>query len=150
MSSSSILAERIDTLATEFAELEPRERLELLLEYSKNLPPLPAEYEAQRLAGEHRVHECMTPVFLWVDVVNGLIQVHGWVAPEAPTVKGFVGIAREIFDGLKPAEVSGIDTNLVQQLGLSDALGMQRSRGLNAVLFRIRKTIQSLVDNESH
>ena len=57
------------------------------------------KYEAERLAGQHRIHECQTPVFLWVELADGRIQVHAWVAPEAPTVKGFVGIARELFAG---------------------------------------------------
>lgn len=149
MPEPSTIAERIDVLSAEFAELEPRERLELLLEYAQNLPSLPEEYEAQRLSGEHRVHECMTPVFLWVDLTGDRIQVHAWVAPEAPTVKGFVGIAREIFSGLRPEEASEIDTNLVQKLGLSEALGMQRMRGLSAVLFNIRKNIKSFIDNRS-
>ena len=141
------LAQRIDKLAAEFAELEPRERLELLLEYAENLPPLPEKYETERLAGSHRVQECQTPTFLWVELAGNRVQVHAWVAPEAPTVKGFVGIARELFSGLSPQEVNEVDTNLVHRLGLSEALGMMRMRGLSAVLFYLRKNIQSLVDN---
>ena len=139
----------MDTLAAEFAELEPRERLELLLEYAENLPPLPEKYEAERLAGQHRVHECQTPVFLWVELAGNRVQINAWVAPEAPTVKGFVGIVRELFSGLPPEEVCGIEANLVQQLGLAEALGMMRMRGLNAVLFYVRKNIQTLVDNRA-
>jgi cysteine desulfuration protein SufE len=137
------LAARVESLVAEFEDLEPRERLELLLEYANNLPPLPPEYEAERLAGQHRVHECQTPVFLWVNLVEGRIKVHAWVAPEAPTVKGFVGIARELFSDLPPEEVGQVDTNLVQRLGLADALGMMRTRGLSAVLFYLRKNIEA-------
>ena len=139
------LAQRIDALAAEFADLEPRERLELLLEYADNLPPLPEKYEAERQAGSHRIHECQTPTFLWVELAGNRVQVHAWVAPEAPTVKGFVGIARELFSGLSPQDVSDVDTNLVNRLGLSEALGMMRMRGLSAVMFHIRKNILSLL-----
>jgi cysteine desulfuration protein SufE len=38
--------------------LEPRERLELLLEFAEKLAPLPARYEVERAAGINRVHEC--------------------------------------------------------------------------------------------
>ncbi len=145
--SPDTLPARIETLAAEFAQLEPRERLELLLEYADNLPPLPEKYESERQAGAHRVHECQTPTFLWVELAEGRVQVHAWVAPEAPTVKGFVGIARELFSGLTPQAISDIDANLVQRLGLAKALGMMRLRGLSAVLFHIRKQIQSLVDH---
>jgi cysteine desulfuration protein SufE len=103
---SAILQQRIDALVAEFADLEPRERLELLLEYANNLPALPEEYEQQRLAGEHRIHECQTPVFLWTSLAGGLLVIHAWAAPESPTVKGFVGIARELFEGLPPDAVT--------------------------------------------
>jgi cysteine desulfuration protein SufE len=138
------LQERIDALVAEFSELDPRERLELLLDYAKNLPSLPAEYEQQRLAGEHRIHECQSPVFLWTLLADGRVVIHAWAAPESPTVKGFVGIARELFTGLPPEAVKHVDTNLVQRLGLTDALGMMRMRGLSAVLFYLRKNIESL------
>ena len=140
------LPQRIETLVEEFADLEPRERLELLLEYAESLPALPAAYEAERLAGGHRVHECQTPVFLWADLNEGRVQISAWVAPEAPTVKGFVGIVRELFSGVEPAEATAVDANLVQRLGLNESLGMVRMRGLSAVLFYVKKNIQSLVD----
>ncbi|MEX2142610.1 MAG: SufE family protein [Pirellulales bacterium] len=134
--------EKLDQIVEEFAELEPRERLELLLDFAENLPPLPAEYEAQRLAGEHRVHECQTPVFIWTEVSDGRVQLHAWVAPEAPTVKGFVGVLREAFHGAAPDDVLAVEHTLLQRLGLVEALGMQRMRGLHAILFYIREQVR--------
>ncbi len=52
---------KLDEIVAEFADLESRERLELLLEFAENLPPLPAKYEADRDAGLHRIAECQTP-----------------------------------------------------------------------------------------
>ena len=134
--------EKLDQIVEEFAELEPRERLELLLDFAENLPPLPAEYEEQRLAGEHRVHECQTPVFIWTDVRDGHVQLHAWVAPEAPTVKGFIGVLREAFHDATPEAVLTVESNLLQRLGLVEALGMQRMRGLHAILFYIREQVR--------
>src|SRR5437588_11801487 len=82
----SSAATKLDQIVGEFADLEPRERLELLLEFAEGLPPLPPRYQAEKDRGEHRVHECQTPVFLWVEVNDGRVQVYGDVAPEAPTV----------------------------------------------------------------
>jgi cysteine desulfuration protein SufE len=136
--------DRIDRIADEFADLEPRERLELLLDFAENLPPLPPELKAQRDAGEHRVHECQTPVFLWVLPEGDTVRIHGDVAPEAPTVKGFVGIMVEAFSGARPEEILTADANLVQRLGLIEALGMVRMRGLSAIVHRIRRDTQQL------
>jgi cysteine desulfuration protein SufE len=140
--SHSNLQSRLTEIVAEFADSEPRERLELLLDYAEHLPELPEPYRAQRDAGEHRVHECMTPVFLWVEVRDGRVAIFGDVAPESPTVKGFVALLVEAFSGAKPEEVLDIPADLVQRLGLVQALGMVRMRGLHAILHRIRQEIR--------
>jgi cysteine desulfuration protein SufE len=134
--------EKLDLIVEEFAELEPRERLELLLDFAENLPPLPPEYEEQRIKGEHRVHECQTPVFIWTNVADGRVQIHAWVAPEAPTVKGFVGVLKEAFHGATPEEVLAVEHDVLRRLGLIEALGMQRMRGLHAILSYIRGQVR--------
>ena len=143
---SNSVAERLEQVAAEFIECEPRERLELLLEYAENLPPLPPEYQAERDAGMNRVHECQTPVFLWVDVVGGRVRIVADVAPEAPTVKGFVGVLVETFNGAPADEVLAVDPNLVQKFGLLEALGMMRLRGLSAIASVIRRRVQKAVE----
>jgi cysteine desulfuration protein SufE len=129
---------KLQEVIAEFSDLEPRERLEMLLDFCEQLPPLPPEYQAQRDAGLHRVHECQTPVFLWVDVEQGRIQIHADVAPEAPTVKGFVALLANVLSGAEPQQVADLPADLLQRLGLAEALGMIRSRGLNAIVHRIR------------
>ena len=139
----STAATKLDRIVDEFAGLDPRERLELLLEFAENLPPLPPRYQAEKDRGEHRVHECQTPVFLWVEVNNGQVQVFGDVAPEAPTVKGFVGILADAFSGATAEEVLAVQPDLLQRLGLLEALGMMRMRGLQAILFTIRNQVRT-------
>jgi cysteine desulfuration protein SufE len=134
--------QKLDQIVEEFAELEPRERLELLLEFAEGLPPLPTQYEQQRQAGQNRVHECMTPVFLWVEMENGLVRMHGWVAPEAPTVQGFLAVLLQAFSGAPAEEVVKVPPTLVQRLGLTEALGMQRMRGLQAILLHVREKVR--------
>ncbi|HEV2970189.1 MAG TPA: SufE family protein [Pirellulales bacterium] len=138
----STAATKLDRIVDEFAGLEPRERLELLLEFAEGLPPLPPRYQAEKDRGEHRVHECQTPVFLWVEVNDGQVQVYGDVAPEAPTVKGFVGILVDAFSGSSAEEVLSVQPDLLQRLGLVQALGMMRMRGLQAILFAIRDQVR--------
>ena len=74
--------ERLAAIEAEFADLDPRERLELLLEFAEKLAPLPPHYQAERDAGLHRVHECQTPVFLWTTVEDGRVRIDADVAPE--------------------------------------------------------------------
>jgi cysteine desulfuration protein SufE len=142
-SASDDVTARLNRIADEFGELEPRERLELLLEYAERLPPLPQKYQAERDAGLHRVQECQTPVFIWVELADSRVEIIADVAPEAPTVKGFVSLLREAFHAAPAGEVLAVEQNLVQRLGLVEALGMVRMRGLLGILFAVRKRVQA-------
>jgi cysteine desulfuration protein SufE len=144
----SDVAKKLDGIIAEFADLEPRERLELLLDFANNLPPLPERLKAERDAGLHRVHECQTPVFIWVEPADGRVQIHADVAPEAPTVKGFVGVLVDAFSGAAPAEILNAPADLLQRLKLAEALGMVRTRGLGAILHYIRKQVEQAADEQ--
>ena len=131
----------MDSIIEQFAELEPRERLELLLEFAEGLPPLPERLRGEQERAEHRVHECQTAVFLWVELIDGRVQIYAEVAPEVPTVKGFVGILADAFSGATPEEIFAAPSDLLQRLGLVEALGMVRMRGLQAILTSIRREV---------
>jgi cysteine desulfuration protein SufE len=135
----------IDDIVAEFADLDPRERLELLLEFAENLPPLPERYRAERDSGAHRVPECQTPVFIWTEFVDGKVQIYADVAPEAPTVKGFVGILVDSYSGQLPETVLATPPDLLQRLGLLESLGMVRMRGLAAIQHHIRQQVARAV-----
>ena len=132
---------RAEAIAAEFAELEPRERLELLLEFADKLAPLPERYQAERDAGMNRVQECQTPVFLWVEIGDGRVRIFADVAPEAPTVKGFVSLLADIFSDATPEEALAVEPNVVQRFALAEALGMVRLRGMQAIAQAIRRKI---------
>lgn len=139
--------DKLAALQAEFADSEPRERLMLLLDFAEKLPALPEAYRAERDAGLHRVPECQTPVFLWVELVDGKVRIHADVAPEAPTVKGFVGILADAFNGASAEAVLKTPSNLVQEFGLTEALGMVRMRGLYAIHARILRDVREIMNN---
>lgn len=131
---------RIDGVVAEFADLDGREKLELLVEYAAGLPPLPADYEAKKAAAEGRIHECQTPVFMWMTTeADGGASLLADVAPEAPTVKGFVAVLRGVVAGRPATEVADIPDDLVERIGLGDVLGMLRARGLRAITARVKR-----------
>lgn len=144
MNRSATLAERLQHICREFANLDARERLELLLEYAESMPPLPQRFAAQRHDEAHRVPECQTPVYLFTELQDGRLRLYAEVAPEAPTVKGFVALLQELITDAFPAEVATLDIDLLRQLGLVEALGMMRMRGLHAVFQRIRNEARRL------
>lgn len=131
--------DRLDAIINEFADLDSREKLELLVDFAHGLPSLPPEYEARKATEDRRVHECQTPVFLWMESTDGAARLVAEVAPEAPTVKGFVAILAEAINGQPAADVATIPEDLLERLGLAEVLGILRSRGLRAIVDRIKR-----------
>ena len=60
----------------EFLELPEPDRLQLLLEFSGELPPVPDEYRDHPELSE-RVVECQSPVYIIVDVADAEHMVAG-------------------------------------------------------------------------
>jgi cysteine desulfuration protein SufE len=132
---------RLDSIVGEFSDLDGREKLELLLDFAGRLPPLSAAYEAKKTIEDRRVHECQTQVFLWPEVEQGIARLVAEVAPEAPTVKGFVAILAEAVEGRPAAEAAEIPEDLLERMGLAPVLGMLRTRGLRAIVGHVKRGI---------
>jgi cysteine desulfuration protein SufE len=135
----------LDNLIPRFKSADRTTRLETLLDYSRKLPPLPSRYQDEKARGEHRVHECQTPVYLWVEVEDGRVHIHADVPPESPTVRGFISLLARSLEGATPVEVARLPDDLLDQLGLSETLGMNRTQGLTAILFRIKRAVAAAV-----
>jgi len=133
------IRQRLDELVGEFADLDAREKLELLVDFADALPPLPTEYESRKAGDDHRVHECQTPVYLWTDSESGAARLVAHVAPEAPTVKGFVAVLADAINGRPVSEVCAISDDVLDRMGLADVLGILRTRGLRAIVARVKR-----------
>ena len=131
----------LDTIIPRFKAADRSTRLETLLDYSRKLPPIPERLEAEKDRGEHRVHECQTPVFLWVELEDGKVHIHADVPRESPTVRGFISLLARSLEGAAPEDVAKIPDDLLDQLGLSETLGMPRTQGLTAILQRIKRSV---------
>lgn len=129
---------KLDRYIARFQGADRATRLEALLDFSQKLPPLPLE-RAQAKA-QHRVPECQTPVYLWVDVEDGKISISADVPRESPTVRGFVSLLVHGLEGATPAEVAALPDDLLHSLGLDEALGMMRTQGLTAIVQRIKRS----------
>lgn len=129
----------MDEIVGEFSDLDAREKLELLVDFANGLPPLSPEYEARKASEDRRVHECQTPVFLWTESDDGRARLVAEVAPEAPTVKGFVAILAEAVEGRPISEATALSDDILERMGLADVLGMMRTRGLRAIVARVKR-----------
>ena len=142
--SAGDLPEALAEIAADFAAATTRQRLDLLLEFSEELPDLPQRY-AGRLDELEKVDECQAPVFLTVEVEGPPDrQVHLFVdAPaEAPTTRGFAGILHAGLDGLPAEQVLQVPDDAPMRLGLAEAVSPLRVRGMVGMLSRIKRQVR--------
>jgi cysteine desulfuration protein SufE len=128
---------RLREIVEEFDWCEGQEKLELLLEYSEKMMPLPDWLDKE--TNMEQVHECMTPVFVHAEIQDGGMQFYFDVPPESPTVRGYAAILGEGLRGATPEEVIGIPGNFYQQMGLQKVLTTQRLNGISAILVYLKR-----------
>ncbi|RPI84760.1 MAG: SufE family protein [Planctomycetaceae bacterium] len=130
---------KLDSLLQEFQGTDPEEALELLMDLGDKLPPLSAAREAVGLVASCRVQECQTPVYLWVDVVDGKLRLEAQVPEKSPTVRGLVSLLVTGLEGWPVDQLNRIPDDLLPALGLDQALGMQRRHGMRGIVARIKR-----------
>jgi cysteine desulfuration protein SufE len=128
----------------DFLALEQRERLEMLLEFANELPELPPRYSEHPDLME-RVEECQSPVFIFVEVEDGVVHLSATAPREAPTTRGFASILVQGIDGLTVDEVLGIPDDFPNTIGLTEAVSLLRIRGMTAMLGRTKRQLRERV-----
>lgn len=132
---------KIEEIIELFRSLATRDRLEMLLEYAGELPPLPSGLAAERDRGAAMISECQTPAWLWVAVKDNVVRIDADASPESPTVRGFLSLLIDGLNGKTAEDVLATPNDLVNKLGLDQALGMMRMRGLPAIVQRIKRDV---------
>jgi cysteine desulfuration protein SufE len=141
----SSAAASIAAIQEDFKALAVRDRRLLLLEFSDNLPELPARYLDHPNLLE-RVEECQSPVYLFVEVENNQkVNLFFSAPPEAPTTRGFAGVLHEVLDGHSVDEILAVDEDFPNQLGLTEAVSPLRLSGMRAILRRIKRQISEKI-----
>ena len=130
------LAEIVEEFAT-----APREVvLEMLLEFSDAMPPLPADLAGHD--GMEQVPECQTQFFLKATVrPDDTVETWFDCPPEAPTTRAFAGILAEGLAGASPAEILAVPDDLYARMGLAHAISPLRIRGGSAILARLKRQV---------
>lgn len=134
------LPAKLQEIVEDFGFLEGQEKLEYLLEFSENLPPLP-DWLADKKADMDQVHECMTPVFIYPEEKNGRYYFHFDIPPEAPTVRGFAAILQQGIGWSTPEAVLAIPNEFYLEMGLQNVLSSQRLNGIGAILAHLKKLV---------
>ncbi|CAN5390761.1 SufE family protein [soil metagenome] len=129
----------------DFLALTVKERLQLLLEFSNELPELPERYADHPELFE-KVVECQSPVFIFVEVdEHGIVHFFATAPREAPTTRGFASILAQGLTGLTAGQMLAVPDDFPQMLGLSQAVSPLRLRGMSGMLGRAKRQVRALV-----
>ncbi|MEX2582533.1 MAG: SufE family protein [Gemmatimonadota bacterium] len=131
------IPEGIEKILRRFATLTPDMTRQALVQYAGKLPALP-----ERFAGldreEYAVHECMTPVAIYPEVMEGKMYYYADVPQSAPTIRALLAMIFEAVNGQPPETVLAIPQDFVRQV--MDKLGLgTREVGLNAMMERLKR-----------
>ena len=142
------MPDKLQMIVDQFAAAPRELRVQALLDYSRRVPPLPAELVADRDRLE-QVHECQTPFFLATEIDdNGSVHLFFDCPPEAPTVRGFAGILCEGLEGESWQEVLAVPTDFYSGMGLQEVVSVLRLRGMGAILARLKRQIREATESE--
>lgn len=140
--SELMLPPTLAEIRDEFLELDEPIRLQLLLEFSNDLPDVPARYEGHPELTE-RVVECQSPVYIVIDIDDaGLVHMHATAPREAPTTRGFASILVQGISGLTVDEVLNIPDDFPRSIGLTRAVSPLRISGMTGMLLRAKRQVR--------
>lgn len=135
------MPEKLAAIVEDFASAPREVVLEMLLEFSDAVRPIPAELAGHE--GMEQVPECQTPFFLKAEVTpERTVQVHFDCPPEAPTTRAFAGILAEGLDSANVEQVLAVPGDLYQRMGLATAISPLRVRGGTAILNRLQRQVR--------
>ena len=130
----------------DFRSMEPRERLESLLDFAMSMPELPGFLHDARDQMD-QVHECQTSVFVFADIVDAGVHVYIDVPKESPTVRGYAAIVQEGLERAAPEVVLQTPDDIYYLLGLHEAISPQRLRGLHVLMAYLKRQVTLKMTN---
>lgn len=144
MTETADLPQTLTEIVEDFHAVTERERLELLLELSRELAELPESYSDNYSTQMEQVVECQTPLFLAVeyDDAASTAQLIFAAPAESPTTRGFASILQQGLSGLSYQQILDVPNDLHQRMGLAKAITPLRLRGMSAMLSRVKQNIR--------
>jgi cysteine desulfuration protein SufE len=137
--------ERLQQIVELFASAPRDVKLQALLDYSRRIPPLPADL-ADRPDLLERVDECQSPFFLKATVGDdGSVQMLFHAPAEAPTTRGYAAILAEGLAEATAAEILEMPDDFYVGMGLAEVVSPLRLRGMAAIVARLKRQIREQV-----
>jgi len=136
----SVLPAPLAEVVSEFKDMAGHDKLQLLIEFADELPPLPAQLTE---AAMEPVPECQSALFLHVDAADrDNVRLFFSAPAEAPTTRGFASILAAGLDHQRADDILAVPDDFYTDLGLAALISPLRLRGLSAMLARIKRHLR--------
>ena len=128
---------RLTDLTDEFDLFDDwEERYRYIIDLGKDMLPLSPDErnDATRVLG------CASQVWLVIDSIDRTLRFRG--ESDAFIVKGLIAVLIRILDGLPVEDIRAFSVrDLLDRLGLNEALSSQRTNGLMSMVERLKKAV---------
>ncbi len=137
--STSALPPSIERALARFRTLPREEKMQLLVQYSKKLEPVPERFRALP-EGQFTVPECQTRVDIFPELrPDGTIHFYADLnCRQSPTIAAFLAILFGAINDQPPAVTLAIPDDFVQQVMANIGLAA-REVGLSAIVARLKR-----------
>ncbi len=140
------IPQKLQEIIEDFALASRQEKVEMLVQYSDSLPPLPDWLKGERDKME-AVPECLTPVFLFAEKqADGGLVFHFDIPPQSPTVRGLAAILANGLRGEKPEQIISLPADFYTPMNLQEAISYQRLNGFQGVLSHMKQAAVKLMN----
>jgi len=113
------------------------DRYRYIIEKGKSMPSLDDALKVEAT----KVHGCASQVWMHSTVEQDIFYFEG--DSDAIIVRGLISLLKGLYSGLPVSEVANINAvTELNRLGLTEHLSSQRSNGLNAMVTKIKKTVE--------
>lgn len=127
-------AEAIAAIADELSLFDDwMERYEFIIGMGRKLPPFPPEWADD----PHRVPGCQSKV--WMEVANRDGSLYFAGQSDAAIVSGLVALLLRVYSGRSAEEIIATDPVFLKDLGLLEALSMNRGNGIASMARKVRE-----------
>jgi cysteine desulfuration protein SufE len=131
---TTLLAQRTDELAAPFEALAGwDERYQHLIALGKAHPAIDASLQVDK----YKVQGCQSQVWLHAHLNDAGLMVYQ-ADSDALIVRGLVALLMAFYNELPPKVVMKAEPTLLNRLGLTENLSMQRNNGLAAMIKQIK------------
>lgn len=146
------IREQIEEFKDDFASISNElERSEMIEYYANELQPVPQKIATPPYDPAAKVPECVTPTFVYSELIDGKVQFYFAVEEQGLTAKSIAAMFDEIFSGRTPEDILAASEDALKEMGLTlyPNLSLGRQAGLVSFILTIKAHAKNFCEQDN-